>query len=233
MEALASGAMPSTAAQREEASELHFSAHVPGARPRGRVAAGPRPRSEAAGIEAKVLKGRAVAHLDYPDPAQRMFADIDLLVRSDDLDSAVAVLGGRVTVAARSSHGPASTGASAKVRPSRPPSGHEIDLHRTFVMGPFGLRLRLDDLWDARPLRAGGPPVGALDAECRFLHACYHAALGRRRPAAGPAARHRPDGAVRRARPRPGARASRRLGGGAGRGSSGRPDLGHPSADAT
>ena len=29
-------------------------------------------------------------------------------------------------------------------------AGHEIDLHRTLVLGPFGLRVQLDDLWSNR-----------------------------------------------------------------------------------
>ena len=36
------------------------------------------------GIPHRVLKGAAVAMLDYPDPTLRAFGDIDLLVRADD-----------------------------------------------------------------------------------------------------------------------------------------------------
>jgi hypothetical protein len=46
------------------------------------------------GIESRVLKGSAVAHLDYPDPALRSFIDLDVLVRASDIDRAVAVLSG-------------------------------------------------------------------------------------------------------------------------------------------
>ena len=38
------------------------------------------PGSSARGIRSRVLKGPAVAHLDYPDPALRAFGDVDLLV---------------------------------------------------------------------------------------------------------------------------------------------------------
>jgi hypothetical protein len=52
-------------------------------------------------------------------------------------------------------------------------------LHRTFAMGPYGLGIRLDDLWaGAEPLVLGGQPLAALDRENRLLHACYHAVLG-------------------------------------------------------
>lgn len=136
-----------------------------------------------AGIESKVLKGSAVAHLDYPDPSLRVFADVDLLVRSEDVDGAIRVL----TASGCVRHG---------VQPRRgfdrrfgkgatftSSSGYEIDLHRTFVMGPYGLRIDLADLW-ARPthFNLGGLQAGALDPECRFLHACFHTALGDRPP---------------------------------------------------
>ena len=45
-----------------------------------------------AGIEFRVLKGCATAHLDYPDPALRLTSDVDLLVRRGQLDAATEVL---------------------------------------------------------------------------------------------------------------------------------------------
>ncbi|MGD0945738.1 MAG: nucleotidyltransferase family protein, partial [Acidimicrobiales bacterium] len=44
------------------------------------------------GLDHRVLKGAAVAHLDYPDPALRSFADVDLLVRAEEWDDAIQVL---------------------------------------------------------------------------------------------------------------------------------------------
>ncbi|HEY3724977.1 MAG TPA: nucleotidyltransferase family protein, partial [Acidimicrobiia bacterium] len=49
-------------------------------------------RFETAGIMYRVLKGPAVAHLDYPDPAHRAFGDVDVLVASSAYDDAMAVL---------------------------------------------------------------------------------------------------------------------------------------------
>ena len=46
-----------------------------------------------AGIEFRVLKGLATAHLDYPDPALRLTGDVDVLVRRGQLDAATEVLG--------------------------------------------------------------------------------------------------------------------------------------------
>ena len=57
--------------------------------------------------------------------------------------------------------------------------GTEIDLHRTFAMGPFGLTMKLDDLWArASTFRVGGVDLHALGREERFLHTCFHASLG-------------------------------------------------------
>ena len=132
-----------------------------------------------AGIEHRILKGSAVALLDYADPSDRIFNDVDLMVRGADFDAAVAAF--------------TATGLDRRFPEPRPgfdrrfskgtsfltPSGVEIDLHRTFVMGPFGLTVMLDDLWSAEaPFVVGATTLAALDDECRFLNACYHAALG-------------------------------------------------------
>jgi hypothetical protein len=138
------------------------------------------------GVGVRVLKGPAVAHLDYDDPSQRTFRDIDLLVRSEDYDAAV-----RVLIAA---------GGARRYREIRPgfdrrfgkgtcvvaPSGYETDLHRTLVMGPYGLWLDLEAVWSStQPFRLGGRELFALGVEGRFLSACYHAALGDRTPRLG------------------------------------------------
>ncbi|MCZ7535473.1 MAG: nucleotidyltransferase family protein [Acidimicrobiia bacterium] len=61
--------------------------------------------------------------------------------------------------------------------------GYEVDLHRTFVAGPFGLSLRTEDLFDTETaIEIAGRTVVALGPEERFVHACFHAALGDREP---------------------------------------------------
>ncbi len=134
-----------------------------------------------AGIDFRVLKGPAVAHLDYPDPAQRAFGDVDILVASSSYDDAMSVL--------------RTTGAQRRFTEVRPgfdrrwgkgaclvaPDGTQIDVHRTFVAGPFGLTIDLDELFAGWvPVEIGGVDVPALDRESRFLHGCFHAALGDR-----------------------------------------------------
>jgi SAM-dependent methyltransferase len=131
-----------------------------------------------AGIECRVLKGSAAAHLDYPDPSLRAFGDVDLLVRGDAFDDAVAALSAdfrrrtpepRPGFDRRFGKGAVLTG----------PDGLQIDLHRTFVMGPFGIAIDADELWQRSvPFGVGGRQLEALAAEERFLNACYHVVLG-------------------------------------------------------
>jgi hypothetical protein len=46
-------------------------------------------------------------------------------------------------------------------------------------MGPFGMTMKLSDLWARQSTyRIGGVELGALAREERFLHACFHASLG-------------------------------------------------------
>ncbi|TDV46899.1 nucleotidyltransferase family protein [Actinophytocola oryzae] len=135
-------------------------------------------RLAAADVETRVLKGSAYAHLDYPDPALRSFIDLDLLFRPDDIAKAVAVLESAGLTRILAEPRPGFDRRFDKGTTLRGPD-FEIDLHRTFVLGPWGLRLDLDALWsDAEPFTIGGHPLYALSAQNRFLHACYHAALG-------------------------------------------------------
>jgi hypothetical protein len=133
----------------------------------------------AVGIETRLLKGAATARLDYPDPAWRSFGDVDLLVRGSDYDAAVDRLtarGGRRR--------------SAEPRPGFDrrfgkgvclirADGVQVDLHRTLASGPFGLGVVPDMLFaGGEVVRVGGVDVMALERDHRFLHACFHAALG-------------------------------------------------------
>jgi hypothetical protein len=134
---------------------------------------------EAAGVPYRVLKGSAVAHLDYTDPADRAFGDVDLLVEGAAYEDALAAL-----------HAEGSRRRYREVRPGFDrrwgkgaclvrPDGTQIDVHRTFVAGPFGLTVDLAELFaGSDALSVGGRELPALDRESRFLHACFHAALG-------------------------------------------------------
>jgi hypothetical protein len=131
-----------------------------------------------AGVESRVLKGSAYAHLDYPDPALRSFIDLDLLFRPEDIARAVSVLeeAGFTRILAEPR-----PGFDRRFDKGTTLRGFdfEIDLHRTFVLGPWGLRVDLDALWSSGEVfTVGGTRLTALSAPHRFLHACYHAALG-------------------------------------------------------
>lgn len=136
-------------------------------------------RFEEAGIEAIALKGSTVAHTVYPDPSWRPFGDLDLLVHTADWRRTCALLAGlgferrlpepragfdeRFGKAAVHSNG----------------DGVEIDLHRTLVLGPFGLWMDPDELFGrTATLRLGGREVRRLDDTALLLHACMHASLG-------------------------------------------------------
>lgn len=133
-----------------------------------------------AGVETRVLKGPALAHLDYPDASWRTYGDVDLLVRGRDLDRAVAVLRDagyerrlpelRPGFDCRFAKGVPLTNARARAL--------EVDLHRAFADGPFGATSRPDDLFaGSQPFELRDRVVRALTPAARLLHACFHVAL--------------------------------------------------------
>lgn len=132
-----------------------------------------------ASIETRVLKGTAVAHLDYPALELRSFIDLDLLIRAEDFDRAVRVLVAAGFVRRLPEPRPGFDSRFDKGTTLEGPAGYELDLHRTFVLGPWGLLVDLDDLWgDGQEVVVAGRALCALSRAHRFLHACYHAALG-------------------------------------------------------
>jgi hypothetical protein len=135
---------------------------------------------ERADIPFRVLKGAACSHLDYPDASLRSFHDIDLLAPGERLDEAVALLHGLGFRRRYPSPRPGFDARFGKAVTLVADSGVEVDLHRTFALGPFGQRIRLADLWSAPPagFTLGGVRLTALDTELRLLHAAYHSALG-------------------------------------------------------
>lgn len=136
-------------------------------------------RLESAGIECRVLKGSAYAHLDYPEPALRSFIDLDLLFRPSDIAAAVSTLESAGFARTLAEPRPGFDERFDKGTTLRSPAGFEIDLHRTFVLGPWGVRVNIDALWDSgAEFTVGGRTLTAMSAPNRFLHACYHAALG-------------------------------------------------------
>jgi hypothetical protein len=132
-----------------------------------------------AGIPVRVLKGVALAHTAYQDPSYRVFGDVDLLVPSEMFTHTVAVLHREL----RTERGVPELrpgfdqrfGKEALLRGR----DLELDLHRTFVEGAFGLTVDLDDLFSSsRRFVLADQELDALPMPQQFLHACYAAALG-------------------------------------------------------
>lgn len=178
VKAILDGALPATPEQAGEAASAHRAAMVTALALEAALVRTVAVLEEA-GIDHRVLKGSAVAHLDHPDPALRSFGDVDLLVRSSQYDDAVAVL---VSIGHQRKFPEPRSGFDRRFGKGSclvSPDGHEIDLHRTLAMGPYGIRIDLDDLWRrSSTFELAGRKYAALGPEERFLHACFHAVLG-------------------------------------------------------
>lgn len=132
-----------------------------------------------AGIEYRLLKGVVLANSLYPDPSMRLFSDVDLIVPAADFSRAARVL----------ADGLAATRALPELRPGFDDrfgreillrhGPVEIDLHRTLVDGPFGLRVDLRDLFgEPRIVTVGGHELRTVSVTAQFVHACFSAVLG-------------------------------------------------------
>ena len=132
-----------------------------------------------AGVDHRVVKGVATAHLDEPDPSARAFGDVDLLVPTSSMAAAVAVVEAAGGTRRHPEPRPGFDARFSKGVSFRFTRNVEIDLHRTLAPGPFGLLIDLDELLaGAEPFPIGPHQLLALDRAGRFLHACYHAVLG-------------------------------------------------------
>ena len=134
---------------------------------------------ETGGVEFVVLKGPALAHTVYPDPSWRFFGDLDLLVRGRDWRKAIAILermGYRRNLPEPRAGFDERFGKASEFRRA---SGIEVDLHRTLVVGPFGLWIEPDLLFDGTTeLQLWDRALRRLNDTLLQLHACMHASLG-------------------------------------------------------
>lgn len=143
----------------------------------------------AAGIDSRVLKGAAVAMLDEVDPSWRSYNDVDVLVPSAKLLAAAEALAAIALKPIAAPVGRRWASRSTKSMTLLHPSGMQVDVHRMLAAGPFGTRIRPGCFFEqGRPFEVGGVSLTALSDTHRFLHACYHAALGGQ-----PGPRHRRD----------------------------------------
>lgn len=132
-----------------------------------------------AGVPHLTLKGTSVAHLDYPDPSERQYGDIDILVPGNGLDVAVEVLEAAGFARLLPAAHPRVDAVLAKAITLRGDDGTEIDLHRTVTPGAFGLLIPLDRLWEgAVTLELGASRLLALGPVHRLLVTAAHLRLG-------------------------------------------------------
>lgn len=134
---------------------------------------------DAAGIDHRVLKGVAAACALYRPAGVRVYGDIDLLVRPVDFDAAVAVLMGLGGERHHREPHPGHVARFGKSAAFSLPGGWEVDLHRTFGLGPFGVVAAAHDLVGAgRPLAVGSSSLLMLEPEAMLVGAAFHAVLG-------------------------------------------------------
>lgn len=137
-----------------------------------------------AGVPTRVLKGLALAHLSYREPEQRPTGDVDVLVPAEHIDRAVATLAEAGATRVWPELRPGFDRRFTKAVTMTAADGvNVIDVHRTFVMGPFGLAVDLGQLMDTgEEFAVGGVAMTALGREERLLHAAYNAVVGERSP---------------------------------------------------
>jgi len=132
-----------------------------------------------AGIDHRVLKGSALAHMVHADPSDRCFGDNDVLVRSEDVDAAVEVLLSEGAVRPIPALSPSFDRRFAKSVSLGWRGATELDLHRTLAPGPYGHLVVLEDLFDNPvELILAGRSVLTLPADLHLLHGAIHVALG-------------------------------------------------------
>jgi hypothetical protein len=137
-------------------------------------------RFRRAGIEYAVLKGPAMAHVAYPDASLRSFGDLDLLVRGRSFGDACAILrslGFRRRLAEPRPGFDERFGKAAAHK--HPADSMEIDLHRTLVLGPFGLWLDPGAMLDrATSFELAGCEIARPDDTDMLIGVAMHAVLG-------------------------------------------------------
>lgn len=137
----------------------------------------------AGGVDFRVVKGPAVAHLDEFDASLRAFADLDLLVRSDHFDRAISILERHGAVRRTPQRRPGFDRRFNKSVGLTCPDGVELDVHRTFTGGAHGFRVPVGRLFESPDkFVVAGEEFLAPDLVVRALHAAYHGIVGSRTP---------------------------------------------------
>ena len=132
-----------------------------------------------AGVDFRVLKGCAAAHLDYPDPALRTTSDVDLLVQTGQYSAALAALGPHVDWSASPPEfRPGWTARYGKAHTLRIGNGW-LDLHQRLWPGYWGFAFDPAPLF-TRPgesFTVAGETFQGLARGDRMMMALTHAAM--------------------------------------------------------
>jgi hypothetical protein len=134
-------------------------------------------------IESRVLKGPALAHLDYRTPDLRPFIHPNLLVEAGRFVDAINVLG---QLGYHRAHAEPAAGFDAKFRKGTVlvnNAGSSLELHRTIADGPYAMIVEHRELFTtSSQIELAGRQVPTLGPEERLLHACFEARVGDTKP---------------------------------------------------
>lgn len=132
-----------------------------------------------AGLEHRVLKGVAVAHLDYPNPAIREFGDADILLEDHAYTQGVAVLadGGCFE---NVFDGVTHAFSDLKGVTFRYPNGILLDVHRRLAIGAIGIPAPTRLFDSGQDFYVGGTRLRGPSKTGRLVHATMHEKLSTR-----------------------------------------------------
>ncbi len=131
-------------------------------------------------VEFRVLKGVAVAHLDYPDPSWREFGDADLLVSEADFGPAVAALRDELRFDLLHEMLPAWHSAKGTTLVSG--EGKMLDVHKRILTGGPGTRSQRAMFHEPQVFHLAGRRLLAPSKAARLVHAAGHLELTGARP---------------------------------------------------
>lgn len=127
------------------------------------------------GIQAIVLKGAHLAEIVYQNLAVRPMADIDLLVRTTDLDRVQDVLVDIGYGPLRRPSAESQRACGNTLLTFKKPDCPDIDVHWTIVKPDAGISIDADELWKrSQPAAINGVPISVLAREDLLLHLCLH-----------------------------------------------------------
>ncbi|MGH2537182.1 MAG: nucleotidyltransferase domain-containing protein [Candidatus Promineifilaceae bacterium] len=137
------------------------------------------PALAAAGVPVIVLKGAALAHAIYPQPAWRPMGDVDLLLPFDCLPQAREVLQAAGYGPRQPPPSPNPEGLFWTQEAWLKPNALPLELHWQLLDIPaYAPRLQVMELLArSRPFHLGGQPASALGLEDQLIHLCAHSLL--------------------------------------------------------